>query len=116
MVSPVGTSARAPGINLLPNPIATVVFHYSPTQIYKPEFASSILPNDIAAQVAAYVNYITPVEGAKEAAVAIDPDLADNNLIFPDAATLKNAHIFRTLTPAQEQSYGAAFQSVLLGA
>ena len=71
---------------------------------------------DIAAQVAAYVNYITPVEGAKEAAVAIDPDLADNNLIFPDAATLKNAHIFRTLTPAQEQSYGAAFQSVLLGA
>ncbi|MBA3937508.1 MAG: hypothetical protein H0X38_08600 [Planctomycetes bacterium] len=44
--------ARAPGINILPNPIATVVFHYSPTQIYKPEFASSILPNDIAAQVA----------------------------------------------------------------
>jgi hypothetical protein len=44
--------ARAPGINVLPNPIATVVFHYSPTQIYKPEFASSILPNDIAAQVA----------------------------------------------------------------
>lgn len=70
----------------------------------------------IAAQVAAYVNYITPVVGAKEAAVAIDPALADNNLIFPDAATLKNAHVFRTLTPAQEQSYGSAFQSVLLGA
>ena len=49
-------SPRQPGnaaaINVLPNPIATVVFHYSPTQIYKPEFASSILPNDIAAQVA----------------------------------------------------------------
>lgn len=71
---------------------------------------------EIAAQVAAYVNYITPVEGAKEAAVAIDPDLAENNLIFPDAATLKNAHIFHTLTPAQEQSFGSAFQSVLLGA
>ena len=71
---------------------------------------------DIAAQVAAYVNYITPVVGAKEAAVAIDPALAENNLIFPDAATLKNAHVFHTLTPAQEQSYGSAFQSVLLGA
>jgi spermidine/putrescine transport system substrate-binding protein len=70
----------------------------------------------IAAQVAAYVNYITPVVGAKEAAVAIDPALADNNLIFPDAATLKKAFVFRTLTPAQEQSYGSAFQSVLLGA
>lgn len=70
----------------------------------------------IAAEVAAYVNYITPVVGAKEAAVAIDPALAENNLIFPDSATLKKAHVFRTLTPAQEQSYGAAFQSVLLGA
>jgi spermidine/putrescine transport system substrate-binding protein len=71
---------------------------------------------EIAAEVAAYVNYITPVVGAKEAAVAIDPALADNNLIFPDDATLKKAHVFHTLTPAQEQSYGSAFQSVLLGA
>ena len=71
---------------------------------------------EIAAEVAAYVNYITPVEGAKEAAVAIDPALADNQLIFPDATTLKKAHVFRTLTPAQEQAYGSAFQSVLLGA
>jgi spermidine/putrescine transport system substrate-binding protein len=71
---------------------------------------------EIAAQVAAYVNYITPVVGAKEAAVAIDPALAENNLIFPDEATLKKAHVFHTLTPAQEQSYGSAFQSVLLGA
>lgn len=70
----------------------------------------------IAAEVAAYVNYITPVVGAKEEAEKIDPDLASNNLIFPDDATLKSAHVFRTLTPAQEQSYGAAFQAVLLGA
>ena len=70
----------------------------------------------IAAEVAAYVNYITPVVGAKEAAVSIDPALADNQLIFPDASTLAKAHVFRTLTPAQEQTYGQAFQSVLLGA
>jgi spermidine/putrescine transport system substrate-binding protein len=70
----------------------------------------------IAAEVAAYVNYITPVVGAKEAAVSIDPALAENNLIFPDDATLKKAHVFHTLTPAQEQSYSSAFQSVLLGA
>ncbi|HEY4225232.1 MAG TPA: spermidine/putrescine ABC transporter substrate-binding protein [Pseudolysinimonas sp.] len=71
---------------------------------------------EVAAEVAAYVNYITPVVGAKEAMDKIDPDLASDNLIFPDAATLKQAQVFRTLTPAEEQSYGAAFQAILLGA
>ena len=71
---------------------------------------------EIAAEVAAYVNYITPVVGAKEAAEKIDPDLASNTLIFPDADTLKKAHIFATLTPAQEQTFTAGFQKVLLGA
>jgi hypothetical protein len=28
------------GINLLPSPLATVIFHYSPTQDYRPEFTS----------------------------------------------------------------------------
>ncbi|MFC5501215.1 PotD/PotF family extracellular solute-binding protein [Lysinimonas soli] len=70
----------------------------------------------IAAEVAAYVNYITPVVGAKEEAAKIDPALAENNLIFPDEATLKKAHVFHTLTPAQEQSFTSGFQKVLLGA
>ncbi|HEU0182023.1 MAG TPA: extracellular solute-binding protein [Agromyces mariniharenae] len=70
---------------------------------------------EVAAEVAAWVNYITPVVGAKEAAIAIDPELAENQLIFPDENTLSQAHIFRTLTPAEEQKYQAAFQSILLG-
>ena len=69
----------------------------------------------VAAEVAAYVNYITPVVGAREAAMAIDPELASNQLIFPDDTTLANAHVFRTLTGAEEQKYDAAFQSILLG-
>lgn len=71
---------------------------------------------EVAAEVAAWVNYITPVEGAKEAATAIDPALADNQLIFPDADTLSQAHIFRSLSTAEEQKYQAAFQKVILGA
>lgn len=71
---------------------------------------------EVAAEVAAWVNYITPVVGAKEAAVKIDPKLAENQLIFPDAETLSQAHIFRTLTPAEEQKYQTAFQKVILGA
>ncbi|MGO4104596.1 PotD/PotF family extracellular solute-binding protein [Leifsonia sp. YAF41] len=71
---------------------------------------------EVAAEVAAYVNYITPVVGAKEAAMAIDPELANNQLIFPDETTLSNAHVFRNLSPAEEQKYDAAFQQILLGA
>ena len=69
----------------------------------------------VAAEVAAYVNYITPVAGAKDAAMAIDPELANNQLIFPDDTTLAKARVFRTLTGAEEQKYDAAFQGILLG-
>lgn len=70
---------------------------------------------EVAAEVAAWVNYITPVVGAKEAAAAIDPDLAENQLIFPNEETLQQAHIFRSLSGAEEQKYQAQFQSILLG-
>lgn len=69
----------------------------------------------VAAEVAAYVNYITPVSGAKEAAVAIDPALADNKLIFPGEDMLSKSFVFRGLDTSEEQKYNAAFQSVLLG-
>jgi len=71
---------------------------------------------EVAAEVAAWVNYITPVQGAKEAAVKIDPELADNQLIFPNEETLSKVKIFRSLSPAEEQKYQTAFQKVILGA
>ena len=36
---------QIPGINSLPQPLATVIFHYSPTMEYKPEFTSMVSPN-----------------------------------------------------------------------
>jgi hypothetical protein len=39
------------GINLLPRPCATVVFHYSQSVYYRPEFASAIQANDQAQQL-----------------------------------------------------------------
>jgi len=71
---------------------------------------------EIAAEVAAWVNYITPVAGAQEAMMKIDPKLAENQLIFPNDQTLSTVKRFRTLTGAEEQTFGAEFQSVLLGA
>lgn len=46
-------SLPIPHINVLPNPLATVIFHYSPTMDYRPEFTSMNLPNTEAAQVKA---------------------------------------------------------------
>ena len=70
---------------------------------------------EVAAEVAAWVNYITPVDGAKDAMESIDPELAENQLIFPDEQTLSQAHVFRTLTASEEKDYQAEFQKVLLG-
>jgi spermidine/putrescine transport system substrate-binding protein len=71
---------------------------------------------DVAAEVAAWVNYITPVDGAKAEAEKLDPALADNQLIFPNEETLAKVQVFRALTADEEQSFGDLFQSVLLGA
>lgn len=42
----------------------------------------------VAAKIAAYVNYVTPVKGAKEELAKTDSDTANNTLIFPDADLL----------------------------
>ncbi|MCU1431118.1 MAG: polyamine transporter substrate-binding protein [Actinotalea sp.] len=68
---------------------------------------------EVAAEVAAYVNYICPVQGAREAMEAFDPSLADNPLIFPDDATLERAKVFRALTPDEETKYNEEFQAVI---
>ncbi|HEX5495585.1 MAG TPA: hypothetical protein VFX70_13530 [Mycobacteriales bacterium] len=41
----------APPLNRLPRPLATVVFHYSQSQDYAPEFTSMVAGNDDAGQV-----------------------------------------------------------------
>jgi spermidine/putrescine transport system substrate-binding protein len=70
---------------------------------------------EVAAEVAAWVNYITPVVGAKEEAEKIDPELAENQLIFPDEETLAKVKVFRALSADEEQSFGDMFSDVLLG-
>jgi spermidine/putrescine transport system substrate-binding protein len=57
-------------------------------------FMNFVYDPKIAAQIAAYVNYVSPVKGAKEELAKTDPKLADNPLIFPDEATLSKVSIF----------------------
>jgi hypothetical protein len=44
-------SLAIPGINCLPEPLSTVIFHYSPTMDYKPEFTSMVRANTVDDQV-----------------------------------------------------------------
>jgi spermidine/putrescine transport system substrate-binding protein len=57
-------------------------------------FMNFVYDPKIAAQIAAYVNYVSPVKGAKEELAKIDPKLANNPLIFPDEETLSKVKIF----------------------
>ena len=64
----------------------------------------------IAAEVAAYVKYVTPVKGAQAEMEKINPELAKSPYIFPDEKTSKNLSVFRSLTPAEETTWAEAFQ------
>jgi len=64
----------------------------------------------VAAEVAAYVNYVCPVKGAQAEMEKIDPELAISSYIFPDDAMSAKLNVFRSLTPAEESAWAEAFQ------
>ena len=68
---------------------------------------------EVAAEVAAYINYLCPVAGAQEAMVAIDPALAENPFIFPSEEFLNQAYVFMELTPEQNEEYERLFQTAI---
>ncbi len=65
-----------------------------------------------AARVAAYVNYICPVEGAQEAMESIDPTMVNNPAIFPDDETKARVQTFMLLSDAQQASFEEKFQAL----
>jgi spermidine/putrescine transport system substrate-binding protein len=70
---------------------------------------------EVAAKLAAYVNYICPVEGARDAMVKIDDTLVDNPLIFPSEEDLKDTFDFMVLNDAQARQYEGEFSDVTGG-
>jgi spermidine/putrescine transport system substrate-binding protein len=63
----------------------------------------------MAAQLAAYINYVCPVDGVKEELAEIDPDAAENPLILPDRAMAERSRAFRSLSDKEETAYEAKF-------
>jgi spermidine/putrescine transport system substrate-binding protein len=87
-----------------PNPTAAEAFM---NFVYEPE---------VQANIAEYVNYVTPVEGVKEVLAKRDPELASNQLIFPSSSFTKKC----SATPVfeseeEEQKVIKAFDAVLNG-
>jgi spermidine/putrescine transport system substrate-binding protein len=79
---------------------------------------------DVAAKLAAYISYITPVPAAKEqlqaqAAKAKGGDketldgLISSPLVFPSAADLSKAKRYRTLSVEEEQVWDRIFQPIV---
>ncbi|MGB0115119.1 MAG: spermidine/putrescine ABC transporter substrate-binding protein [Ilumatobacteraceae bacterium] len=65
-----------------------------------------------AAQITAWVGYVSPVTGVRAEVEKIDPDLANDPLIFPDEATLANTQSFAQLSEEVEAEYDAAFSAI----
>jgi spermidine/putrescine transport system substrate-binding protein len=81
---------------------AETMFNY----LYEPE---------VAAKLAAYVNYISPVKGAKQVLEKTDPKIAGNELIFPPPEIQKKIHAYPNLSPADERKMQEAMAQVTGG-
>ncbi len=68
---------------------------------------------EVAAQVAAWVNYLCPVEGAQAAMEKIDPTLATSDWIFPSTQVLDSTFVFKQLTPEANEAYERLFQKAI---
>jgi len=66
-----------------------------------------------AATIEAYVNYVCPVVGAKEVMVGLDPDIANNPLIFPPDDWVARLHQFRATTAEEETAWSEAFTKAM---
>ncbi|AWT45795.1 MULTISPECIES: polyamine ABC transporter substrate-binding protein [Streptomyces] len=63
----------------------------------------------VAAQLAAYINYVCPVDGVKDELAKIDKDAAANPLILPDKAMQARSRSFRSLSQQEETAYETKF-------
>jgi spermidine/putrescine transport system substrate-binding protein len=68
---------------------------------------------EVAAELAAWVWYMCPVDGAQEAMEKIDPSLVEQPLIFPDEEFLSNTWSFMGLDEQTRTKYERDFAQVI---
>lgn len=87
----------------------------SPVKANAETLLDHYLDPEVAARVAAWVQFITPVAGAQEAMLRIDPELAEDPLIFPTPEFLEQVQVFRDLRPDEDDRYSEAFGAAIGG-
>ncbi|MGP3948375.1 polyamine ABC transporter substrate-binding protein [Streptomyces sp. 7N604] len=76
-------------------------------------FIDYVYEPKVAAQIAAYISYVCPVDGVREELAKIDKDLAANPLILPDEKFTEKAHTFRLLSSKEETAYEEKFAKLI---
>jgi spermidine/putrescine transport system substrate-binding protein len=79
------------------------------------EWINYVYDPKVQADIAEWVNYVTPVEGVKEILRKRDPQLAKNQLIFPSASYTKNCTFEPVLGGTQGEEVTKAFSQVVGG-
>jgi spermidine/putrescine transport system substrate-binding protein len=80
-------------------------------------YAAEVMMNylydpQVAAKLAAWVNYISPVKGAREILADSDPEIAENPLIFPPDDVQAKLKAYPALEPADEREMQEAMAKV----
>ncbi|QNE74658.1 extracellular solute-binding protein [Streptomyces finlayi] len=67
----------------------------------------------VAAQLAAYINYVCPVDGVRDELAKIDESMAANTLILPDKEMASKSRAFRSLSSKEETAYEEKFAKLI---
>ena len=79
------------------------------------QFMNYVYDPEVAARLAEYINYVTPVDGVKQVLEAKDEQLSQNELIFPSRETLERLSTYPNLSVEEEQQMNEAMQAVVGG-
>ncbi|MER5359733.1 spermidine/putrescine ABC transporter substrate-binding protein [Streptomyces sp. NPDC002785] len=67
----------------------------------------------VAAELAAYINFVCPVDGVRDELAKIDRSMADNPLILPDKEMVSRSRAFRSLSAEEETAYEEKFAKLI---
>ena len=67
----------------------------------------------VAARLAAYINYVCPVDGVAAELAKIDKAMASNTLILPDREMAAKSRAFRSLSADEETAYEEKFAKLI---
>lgn len=81
---------RIPGVNVLPRPLGSVIFHFSSTQAYAPEFVTMTKPNSDAEMVAVLrERYGCEPNALEDVVILAPPDkVSERTVEFPGVKVL----------------------------